>query len=586
VPRNLISAENISKAFDLALLNEVSLGVAEGQRIGIVGRNGGGKSTLLKILAGIDEPDSGRITRANWARIGILQQADSSSAGSVREFVVGSKKTHEWASDAGVREIFAGLFGGFSSEILDRAYNSLSGGEKRRVGLAKLLIEPLDLILLDEPTNHLDIEGVAWLAKHLRKRRELAVLVVTHDRWFLDEIADEIWEVIGGEVLSYEGGYSAYVLSKAERSRQQAAEDARRNNLIRKELAWLRRGAPARTSKPKFRVDAANQLISIEPPPRDKSELLNFATNRLGTMVLEIHHARLAIGESTLIDSLNWNIAPGDRIGVIGFNGSGKTTLMRTLAGEYRFAAGKMQVGVTVKRAFLSQHLEELDPSWRVLEAVERVALHVELGGGRELTASQLCERLGFDFGGQQRLIRDLSGGEKRRLQLTRLLMTSPNVLLLDEPTNDFDVETLAALEDLLDSFAGVLIVISHDRYFLERTCDRFFGLLGDEDLLDLPRGIDEYLERREEFFASQVVMEKKSISTAAQERLVKKEIARLEKQLERAVAEEEELRKKEVDSALDYQALVEIGEKLQEAVSRREKLESEWLELSEQISG
>ncbi len=586
MPRNLISAENISKAFDLALLSEVSLGVAEGQRIGIVGRNGGGKSTLLKILAGIDEPDSGRITRANWARIGILQQADSSSAGSVRDFVVGSKKTHEWASDAGVREIFAGLFGGFSSEILDRAYNSLSGGEKRRVGLAKLLIEPLDLILLDEPTNHLDIEGVAWLAKHLRKRRELAILAVTHDRWFLDEIADEIWEVVGGEVLSYEGGYSAYVLSKAERSRQQAAEDARRNNLIRKELAWLRRGAPARTSKPKFRIDAANQLISTEPPPRDKSELLNFAANRLGTLVLEIHHARLTIGENTLIDSLNWNIAPGDRIGIIGFNGSGKTTLMRALAGEYRFAAGKMQVGVTVKRAFLSQHLEELDPSWRVLEAVERVALHVELGGGRELTASQLCERLGFDFGGQQRMIRELSGGEKRRLQLTRLLMTSPNVLLLDEPTNDFDVETLAALEDLLDSFAGVLIVISHDRYFLERTCDRFFGLLGDEDLRDLPRGIDEYLERREEFFASQVVMEKKSISTAAQERLVKKEIARLEKQLERAVAEEEELRKKEVDSALDYQALVEIGEKLQEVVLRREKLESEWLELSEQISG
>ncbi len=567
------------------LVNEVSLGVAEGQRIGIVGRNGGGKSTLLKILAGVDSPDSGRITRANWARIGILQQADSSSPGSVRDFVVGSKKTHEWASDAGVREIFAGLFGGFSSEILDRAYNSLSGGEKRRVGLAKSLIEPLDLILLDEPTNHLDIEGVAWLAKHLRKRRELAVLVVTHDRWFLDEIADEIWEVVGGEVLTYEGGYSAYVLSKAERARQQAAEDARRNNLIRKELAWLRRGAPARTSKPKFRVDAANQLIATEPPPRDTSELLNFAANRLGNMVLEIHHSRLTIGENTLIDSLNWNIAPGDRIGIIGFNGSGKTTLMRALSGEYRFAAGKMQVGVTVKRAFLSQHLEELDPSWRVLEAVERVALHVELGGGRELTASQLCERLGFDFGGQQRMIRDLSGGEKRRLQFTRLLMTSPNVLLLDEPTNDFDVETLAALEDLLDSFAGVLIVISHDRYFLERTCDRFFGLLGDEELRDLPRGIDEYLERRDDFFAKQVVVEKKSISGAAQERLVKKEIAKLEKQLEKLVAEEEELRKAEADSALDYEALVEIGKKLQEVVSRREKLESEWLELSEQIT-
>ena len=422
MPRNLLSAEKISKSFDEVLLNEVSLGISEGERIGIVGRNGGGKSTLLKIIAGADNPDSGEVTRANWVRLGLLNQADTTFAGSVRDFVVGSKKTHEWASDAGVREIFQGLFGGSSSEVLDRAYNSLSGGEKRRVGLAKLLIEPLDLILLDEPTNHLDIEGVAWLANHLRSRRELAVLVVTHDRWFLDEIADEIWEVVQGEVLQYEGGYSAYVLSKAERARQQSAEDARRNNLIRKELAWLRRGAPARTSKPKFRVDAANQLIANEPLPRDKAELLNFATNRLGNMVLEMHKVKLAIGENSLIESLDWNIAPADRIAIIGFNGSGKTTLMRALAGEYRFAAGKMQVGVTVKRAFLSQHLEELDPSWRVLEAVERVALQVELGGGQELTASALCERLGFDFGGQQRLIRDLSGGEKRRLQLTRLL--------------------------------------------------------------------------------------------------------------------------------------------------------------------
>ena len=583
--RNLISAAKISKAFDEVLLNEVSLGVSEGERIGIVGRNGGGKSTLLKILAGAETPDSGQITSANWARIAILPQADSTSAGSVRDFVVGSKKTHEWASDAGVREIFTGLFGGHSSEMLDRPYNSLSGGEKRRVGIAKLLIEPLDLILLDEPTNHLDIEGVSWLAQHIRKRRELAVLVVTHDRWFLDEIADQIWEVVSGEVLQYEGGYSAYVLSKAERARQQAAEDARRNNLIRKELAWLRRGAPARTSKPKFRIDAANQLIAAEPPPRDKSELLNFAANRLGSMVLEIHHARLTIGENTLIDSLNWNIAPGDRIGIIGFNGSGKTTLMRALAGEYRFAAGKMQVGVTVKRAFLSQHLEELDPSWRVLEAVERVALHVELGGGRELTASQLCERLGFDFGGQQRLIRDLSGGEKRRLQLTRLLMTSPNVLLMDEPTNDFDVETLAALEDLLDSFAGILIVISHDRYFLERTCDRFYGLLGDEELRDLPRGIDEYLERREGMVARAALPEKKTISSAAQVRLVKKELSRIEKQIEKVTLEEVELRAEESAAAFDHKRLLEIGNELEKVVSRRHQLESEWLELSEQIT-
>ena len=584
MPRNLLSAEKISKSFDEVLLDHVSIGVAEGERIGIVGRNGGGKSTLLKVLAGVESPDSGEVTRANWARFGLLNQADSSYPGSVRDFVIGNKKTHEWASDAGVREIFNGLFGSSSNEVLDRAYNSLSGGEKRRVGLAKLLIEPLDLILLDEPTNHLDIEGVAWLAAHLRKRRELAVLVVTHDRWFLDEIADEIWEVVKGQVLQYEGGYSAFVLSKAERARQQSAEDARRNNLIRKELAWLRRGAPARTSKPKFRVDAANQLIAKEPLPRDNAELLNFATNRLGNMVLEIHHAKLAIGESTLIESLDWNIAPSDRIAIIGFNGSGKTTLMRALAGEYRFAAGKMQVGVTVKRAFLSQHLEELDPSWRVLEAVERVALQVELGGGRELTASQLCERLGFDFGGQQRLIRDLSGGEKRRLQLTRLLMTSPNVLLLDEPTNDFDVETLAALEDLLDSFAGVLIVISHDRYFLERTCDRFYGLLGDQNLRDLPRGIDEYLELREEIVSSNTHVVSKVIGDAAKVRLIKKEMAKLEKQIEKLTTEIEALRKDELEAAFDHQKLLTIGESLEEIVSRKEALEVQWLELSEKI--
>ena len=584
MPRNLLSAEKISKSFDEVLLNEVSLGISEGERIGIVGRNGGGKSTLLKIIAGADNPDSGEVTRANWVRLGLLNQADTTFAGSVRDFVVGSKKTHEWASDAGVREIFQGLFGGSSSEVLDRAYNSLSGGEKRRVGLAKLLIEPLDLILLDEPTNHLDIEGVAWLANHLRSRRELAVLVVTHDRWFLDEIADEIWEVVQGEVLQYEGGYSAYVLSKAERARQQSAEDARRNNLIRKELAWLRRGAPARTSKPKFRVDAANQLIANEPLPRDKAELLNFATNRLGNMVLEMHKVKLVIGENTLIESLDWNIAPADRIAIIGFNGSGKTTLMRALAGEYRFAAGKMQVGVTVKRAFLSQHLEELDPSWRVLEAVERVALQVELGGGQELTASALCERLGFDFGGQQRLIRDLSGGEKRRLQLTRLLMTSPNVLLLDEPTNDFDVETLAALEDLLDSFAGVLIVISHDRYFLERTCDRFYGLLGDETLRDLPRGVEEYLERRIHMMATHPKIEEREIGDAAKVRLVKKEMARLEKQIEKLSTELSDLKEQEAEAAFDHKKLLDIGDQIKDVGSRKDSLEMKWLELSEQV--
>jgi ATP-binding cassette subfamily F protein uup len=588
VARNIINIEGVSKAFDIRpLLVDVSLGVSEGERIGIVGRNGGGKSTLLKVLAGVEPPDQGRVTRANWARLGMLAQVDTAEAGAtVRDVVVGSKKTHEWASDSGVREIFAGLFGGYNSELLDRPFGSLSGGEKRRVGIAKLLIEPLDIILLDEPTNHLDVEGVAWLSEHIRKRRELAVVVITHDRWFLDEVSDTMWEVVDGKVEAYDGGYSAFVLSKAERTRQQAAEDARKNNLVRKELAWLRRGAPARTSKPKFRVDAANQLIASEPAPRNKAELLNFAANRLGNSVYEIHHARLAIGETTLIDSLNWNIGPGDRIGIVGVNGSGKTTLMRTLAGQYRFAAGKIQTGVTVKAAFLSQHLQELDPSWRVLEAVEKVALHVELGGGREISASQLCERLGFDYEGQQRMVRDLSGGEKRRLQLTRLLMDSPNVLLLDEPTNDFDVETLTALEDLLDTYAGVLIVISHDRYFLERVCDRFVGLLGDQALRDLPRGVDQYLELRSTMIEQSMrTAPKKTISDAAQVRLIKKEIAKLEKQIEKVQSEEKNLLSEQEAASFDHQKLIEIAEKLETIQSLRQKFEDEWLELSGKIN-
>ena len=585
--RNIINIEGVSKAFDIRpLLVDVSLGISEGERIGIVGRNGGGKSTLIKILAGLEEPDAGRVTRANWAKLGSLSQVDSAGAGAtVRDVVVGFKKVHEWASDAGVREIFAGLFGGYESSIMDRPFASLSGGEKRRVGIAKLLIQSLDIVLLDEPTNHLDVEGVAWLAKHLRKRRELAVVVITHDRWFLDEVSDSIWEVIDGKVESYEGGYSAYVLAKAERARQAGAEDARRNNLIRKELAWLRRGAPARTSKPKFRVDAANQLISAEPAPRNSAELLNFATNRLGNTVYEIHNAKLSIGETTLIEKLNWNIGPADRIAIVGVNGSGKTTLMRTLAGQYRFSSGKLQTGITVKAAFLSQHLEELNPSWRVLEAVENVALRVDLAGGREISASQLCERLGFDYEGQQKMVRDLSGGEKRRLQLTRLLMASPNVLLLDEPTNDFDVETLTALEDLLDTYAGVIIVISHDRYFLERVCDRFVGLLGNETLQDLALGIEQYLELRAEMISRSVVTEdRKEISGAAQLRLVKKELAKIEKQLERVIAQEQELIKEQESASFDHQRLLEVGAKLTDIGKVRSELEDKWLELSGQV--
>ena len=586
--RNLVNLESVSKAFDIKeLLRNVSIGVSQGDRIGIVGRNGAGKSTLMKIMAGTEEPDSGRVTKSGGTNIGILSQIDNAPKGAtVRDVVLGDKSTHEWARDAGVRAIFTGLFGGYHEELFTRGFASLSGGERRRVGLAKLLIEDLDLILLDEPTNHLDVEGVAWLAEHLKNRKNLAVVVVTHDRWFLDEVTDRTWEVVGGDLEEYDGGYSAFVLAKAERARQQAATDARRNNLLRKELAWLRRGAPARTSKPKFRVDAANELIATEPPPRDNTELLKFSQNRLGNTVFECQHLQIRAGENVLIEDLVWNIGPGERIGIVGVNGAGKTTLIRTLAGEHFASAGKLVKGVTVKVAMLSQHLAELDPTWRLIEAVERVATRVELGGGRELSASQLCERLGFDRESQWTPVGDLSGGEKRRLQLTRLLMDSPNVLLLDEPTNDFDIEILTELEDLLDSFAGTLLVISHDRYFLERTCDRVVGLLGDGKVSDLPRGIDQYLEQRAIQIEASIPknVNDKKISTAAEERQNKKDLARIERQMEKLDLEIAELEKAQVESAFDAEALIKATEALQVAHAKRVELEEEWLSKCVQI--
>ena len=582
--RNLVNIEEVSKAFDIrALLERVSLGVSEGDRIGIVGRNGSGKSTLMKVIASVESPDQGRVTKANSVKIGLLSQVDKADPNStVGDVVIGDRAKHEWASDSGIREVFTGLFGGFDDHLFERKFATLSGGEKRRVGLAKLLIDELDLILLDEPTNHLDVEGVAWLASHLNSRKSLAVLVITHDRWFLDAVTDRTWEVVGGKVEEYDGGYSAFVLAKAERARQASAMDARRNNLIRKELAWLRRGAPARTTKPKFRVDAANVLIAEEPAPRDQGELLKFARNRLGNTVYEANHLQIRAGDKELIDDLYWNVGPGDRIGIVGINGAGKTTLMRTLAGEIQPFAGKLTTGVTVKAAFLTQHLDELNPQWRVLEAVEKVAAHIELGNGKSLSASQLCERLGFDKDSQWTPVGDLSGGEKRRLQLTRLLMESPNVLLLDEPTNDFDIETLTELEDLLDSFGGTLIVISHDRYFLERVCDRFVGLLGDKSLRDLPRGVDQYLDQRAASIQNTGVTEKsKGVSTAAEQRQYKKDLARLERQIEKAKVRISELEQSQTDSAFDPAELTRVSEELESQRAELNSREEEWLEVT-----
>lgn len=585
--RNLVNIEEVSKAFDIrALLERVSLGVSEGDRIGIVGRNGSGKSTLMKIIASVEQPDHGRVTKANSVKIGLLSQVDKADPNStVGDVVIGDKEKHEWASDSGIREVFTGLFGGFDDHLFERKFATLSGGEKRRVGLAKLLIDDLDLILLDEPTNHLDVEGVAWLAEHLNNRKNLAVLVITHDRWFLDAVTDRTWEVVAGKVEEYDGGYSAFVLAKAERSRQASAMDARRNNLIRKELAWLRRGAPARTTKPKFRVDAANVLIAEEPAPRDQGELLKFARNRLGNTVYEAHHAQIRAGEKELIDDLYWNVGPGDRIGIVGVNGAGKTTLMRTLAGEIPPYAGKLVTGVTVKAAFLTQHLDELNPTWRVLEAVEKVASHIELGNGKSLSASQLCERLGFDKDSQWTPVGDLSGGEKRRLQLTRLLMDSPNVLLLDEPTNDFDIETLTELEDLLDSYGGTLIVISHDRYFLERVCDRFVGLLGDKELRDLPRGVDQYLEQRAQSLQKPTEMTKeKTQSTAAELRKLKKDLVRVERQIQKAKEKITELESAQEGAAFDPTELIRISAELETQRAELNSREEEWLELTLQL--
>jgi len=582
--RNVVNIEEVSKAFDIKeLLIGVSLGVSEGDRIGIVGRNGSGKSTLMKVIAGIESPDSGRVTKSNSARIGILSQVDFENPEStVGEVVLGDTAKHEWASEPNIREVFTGLFGSFDDHIFDRKFGQLSGGERRRVGLAKLLINELDLILLDEPTNHLDVEGVAWLANYLNNRKGLAVTVVTHDRWFLDAVTDKTWEVVEGKVEEYEGGYSAFVLAKAERARQSSVMDARRNGLIRKELAWLRRGAPARTTKPKFRVDAANVLIAGEPEPRNQGELLKFALNRLGKTVYEAHHLQVKLGDNELINDLYWNIGPGDRIGIVGINGAGKTTLVRTLVGEITPTAGKLVTGVTVKPAFLTQHLDELDPKWRVLEAVEKIANRVELGGGRELSASQLCERLGFDRESQWTPVGDLSGGEKRRLQLTRLLMDSPNVLLLDEPTNDFDIETLTELEDLLDSYGGTLIVISHDRYFLERVCDRFVGLLGDKAVRDLPRGVDEYLELRQAAMNIPVAAQKeKKTSSAAEERQLKKDKVRLERQMEKADIRISELEAQQGDASFDPNELLTIIKDLEVAIALKHRLEEEWLQIT-----
>ncbi len=587
---NLLNLEKVSKDYGKgAVLNAIQLGISAGERIGVVGRNGGGKSTLLRVMAEIEPPDSGRVTHENSLRLGFLHQIDRVPAHlSLGEFLFPEMRDHEWASDGRIRDILIGLFGDLNE--MDRPLDALSGGERRRVSLAQLLVADNDIIFLDEPTNHLDVEGVAWLANHLRSRTSMALVVVTHDRWFLDEVCDQTWEVINGDIEVYDGGYSSYVLAKAERNRQASVEEARRQNLIRKELVWLRRGAPARTTKPKFRIDAANQLIANEPMPRKSDELLSFAGARLGKRVFELHDIELRFGERVLIDRLTLNIGPGDRMGIMGPNGAGKTTLLKMLNGTIKVSAGHVQVGSTVKIGYLSQQLDELNPEWRVLEAVEDVARHVDLGKGRELSASQLCERLGFGSDAQWTPVRDLSGGERRRLQLTRILMAGPNVLFLDEPTNDFDVETLSSLEDLLDGFVGTLLVVSHDRYFLERVCDTMFGVFGDGTSHDLPRGIDQYLEIRKEIEAKSPNTSTLSMGSsggaapksAAEERVAKKEREKVERQLAKLDKELKQVHLDMAAASTDYPRLAALTEELRVKENLVNELEELWLTLSD----
>ncbi|QKG22211.1 ABC-F family ATP-binding cassette domain-containing protein [Actinomadura verrucosospora] len=587
---NLINVENVAKAYGpKPLLDAVSLGLDEGDRVGVVGRNGGGKSTLVQVLAREVEPDAGRVTHARGLRLGYLTQRDVFPEGAtVRSVVLGDRAEHEWAGDTRARDVLAGLL---ADVDLDAPLAGMSGGERRRIALARLLVPESDLLMLDEPTNHLDIEAIAWLARHLKGRR-VALLIVTHDRWFLDEVTDRTWEVVDGSVERYEGGYSAYVLAKAERSRIAAATEAKRQNLLRKELAWLRRGPQARTSKPKFRVDAAQALIADEPPLRDAVELTKFATARLGKTVYDIEDTTVEVGGRAIFERMTWRLGPGDRVGLVGVNGSGKSTLLRLLDGSVAPVSGTVVQGKTVQLAHLSQNLEELDPERRVLESVEEIRRRITVGK-REWTASQLLERLGFAGDRQWTPVGDLSGGERRRLQVLRLLMGEPNVLLLDEPTNDLDIETLTELEDLLDGWPGTLVVVSHDRYFLERITDHVVALLGDGRVSMLPGGVDEYLERRAAGTARTRTAQARAQEAPAaappkpksgQDWKARKELDRLERRLEKLAGQEAELHERLAAHATDFVKLQELDGKLKEIQAEAARVEEEWLMLAEDI--
>ena len=604
---HLLGGESLHLEFPTRTIFEgITVGLNEGDRIGIVGRNGDGKSTLMKILAGRLEPDSGRVTVRGGTRIGYLDQSDVlDDDHTVGYAIVGDTPEYEWASQARIRDVISGLV---SDLPWDAPVSSLSGGQRRRVALASLLAQEWDVLMLDEPTNHLDVEAITWLAGHLKSRwpkNAGGLMVVTHDRWFLDEICTDTWEVHDRIVEPFEGGYAAYILQRVERDRQAAAAEAKRQNLMRKELAWLRRGAPARTSKPKFRIDAANALIADVPPVRDTVELKKMAVSRLGKDVVDLENVSVVYddpsmpgGKRPVLKKVTWRIAPGERTGILGVNGAGKSTLLSLVTGDLKPTEGRVKHGKTVKIATLTQQLDELNEvaNDRVSDVIGRKKRSY-IADGKELSPSQMLERLGFTSAQLSTPVKDLSGGQKRRLQLMLILLDEPNVLILDEPSNDLDTDMLAAMEDLLDTWPGTLLVVSHDRYLMERVTDQQYAVI-DGSFRHLPGGVDEYLALSAAGAGGSAAGSAQARATSsaqasaepdtpkvsgAEQRAAQKESGAIERRLAKLATEQEKLSEQmSAHDPSDYAGLAALGEQQQALQDEIDELEMRWLELSE----